>query len=38
VIIAYEKDSKPLDSLRLIVPGDAHAGRGVRDLAKITVQ
>ena len=38
VIIAYEKDGKPLDSLRLIVPGDAHAGRGVRDLAEITVQ
>jgi DMSO/TMAO reductase YedYZ molybdopterin-dependent catalytic subunit len=36
-IIAYEKDGKPLDSLRLIVPGDAHAGRGVRDLAEITV-
>jgi DMSO/TMAO reductase YedYZ molybdopterin-dependent catalytic subunit len=37
VIIAYEQDGKPLDSLRLIVPGDAHAGRGVRDLAEITV-
>jgi DMSO/TMAO reductase YedYZ molybdopterin-dependent catalytic subunit len=37
VIIAYEKDGKPLDSLRLIVSGDAHAGRGVRDLAEITV-
>jgi len=27
-----------LDSLHLIVPGDSHAGRGVRDLSEITVQ
>ena len=37
VIIAYERDGKPLDSLRLVVPGDAHAGRNVRDLAELTV-
>jgi DMSO/TMAO reductase YedYZ molybdopterin-dependent catalytic subunit len=37
VIIAYEKDGQPLDSLRLVVPGDAHAGRAVRDLMEITI-
>ena len=37
VIVAYEKDGQPLASLRLIVPGDAHAGRAVRDLAVLTV-
>ena len=37
VIIAYEQDGKPLDSLRLVVPGDAHPGRAVHDLADVTV-
>ncbi len=37
VTVAYEKDGKPLDSLRLIVPNDAHAGRSVRNLAELTV-
>jgi hypothetical protein len=36
-IVAYERDGKSLDGLRLVVPGDAHAGRNVRDLAEITV-
>jgi len=38
VIVAYERDGMALDSLHLIVPGDSHAGRGVRDLSEITVQ
>lgn len=41
VIIAYSKDGKPLDAedgLRLIVPGDAHGGRAVKDVAHIEVR
>lgn len=37
VIVAYQKDGQPVSSLRLIVPGDSHAGRDVRDLAELTV-
>ena len=37
-IVAYQKDGAPLTSLRLIVPGDSHAGRDVRDLAELTVR
>ena len=40
VIIAYEKDGKPLsaaDGLRLVVPLDHHGGRAVRDVAAIEV-
>jgi DMSO/TMAO reductase YedYZ molybdopterin-dependent catalytic subunit len=38
VIVAYQKDGVPLPSLRLIIPGDTHAGRDVRDLAELTVK
>ena len=41
VILAYEKDGKPLDpagSIRLVVPGDKHGGRAVRDIVRIDVQ
>lgn len=38
VLIAYMKDGKLFDGLRLIVPGDAHASRGVRDLETIEVK
>jgi DMSO/TMAO reductase YedYZ molybdopterin-dependent catalytic subunit len=41
VIIAYAIDGKPLDAqdgLRLIVPGDAHGGRAVKDVAHIEVR
>ncbi|HTW33080.1 MAG TPA: hypothetical protein VMD53_00575 [Rhizomicrobium sp.] len=37
VILAYEKDGKP-SGIRLIVPGDKHGGRAVRDVVKIEVQ
>jgi DMSO/TMAO reductase YedYZ molybdopterin-dependent catalytic subunit len=37
-IVAYQKDGAPLPSLRLIIPGDAHAGRDVRDLSEIIVR
>jgi len=38
VILAYAKDGKPLDGIRLIVPGDKHGGRAVRDVVSIDVQ
>jgi len=38
VIVAYQKDGALLPSLRLVIPGDAHAGRDVRDLAELTVR
>jgi hypothetical protein len=38
VIIAYMQDGKIFDGLRLIVPGDAHASRDVRDLLTIEVK
>jgi hypothetical protein len=40
-IIAYARDGKPMDAkdgLRLIVPGDSHGGRDVRDVVKIEVR
>jgi DMSO/TMAO reductase YedYZ molybdopterin-dependent catalytic subunit len=37
-IVAYQKDGAALPSLRLIIPGDAHAGRDVRDLSELIVR
>jgi len=30
VIVAYERDGKPLDEFRIVMPGDKHGGRNVR--------
>jgi len=38
VIVAYMKDGKLLDGMQLVVPGDAHAARGVHDIAIIEVK
>ena len=38
VILAYEKDGKPLDAPRLVVPGDLHAARSVQDVVSVAVQ
>jgi DMSO/TMAO reductase YedYZ molybdopterin-dependent catalytic subunit len=40
VILAYARDDKPLgaDGLRLIVPGDKHGGRAVRDVTHLEVK
>lgn len=38
VILAFLKDGKPFDGLRLIVPGDAHAARDVSDVETIEVK
>ena len=40
VIVAYARDGKPLDAneVRLIVPGDRHGGRAVRDVIHVEVK
>ncbi|MBC7800651.1 MAG: molybdopterin-dependent oxidoreductase [Gemmatimonadaceae bacterium] len=38
VLVAYAQDGQALPALRLIVPGDLHAGRNVRDLVSIEVR
>ncbi len=38
VILAMDEDGKPLDAPRLVVPGDAHAARGVHDVVSIEVK
>jgi len=38
VIVAYMKDGAAFEGLRLVVPGDAHAARGVHDIAIIEVK
>lgn len=41
VIIAYSKDGRPIptdEGLKLIVPGDKHGGRAVRDVTNIEVR
>lgn len=38
VILAYQKDGAAFDRPRLVVPGDAHAARGVHDVVIIEVK
>jgi len=38
VILAYEKDGAALDRPRLVIPGDAHAARGVHDVVTVEVK
>ncbi len=38
VVVAYEQDGKPLPALHLVVPGDAHSARSVRDLVSVEVR
>jgi hypothetical protein len=38
VILAVSRDGVALDAPRLVVPGDAHAARDVRDVASIIVR
>jgi DMSO/TMAO reductase YedYZ molybdopterin-dependent catalytic subunit len=41
VVLAYEKDGKPMDApeeIRLIVPADHHGGRAVHNVVRIDVQ
>ena len=38
VVVAYARDGTPTPALQLVVPGDSHAGRSVRDLVAIEVR
>jgi len=38
VLVAVARDGQPVPYLRLVVPGDVHAARSVRDLASIEVR
>jgi hypothetical protein len=37
-LVAYERDGKPLDDFRIVMPGDRHGGRNVRDAVAITIE
>lgn len=38
VLVAYAQDGQAMPALRLVVPGDSHASRNVRDLVAIEVR
>lgn len=41
ILVAYLRDGKPVDpagSVRVVVPGDKHGARSVRDVTRITVK
>jgi hypothetical protein len=38
VLVAYERDGKPLDDFRIVMPGDKRGGRNVRDVVAIRVE
>jgi DMSO/TMAO reductase YedYZ molybdopterin-dependent catalytic subunit len=37
-LVAYERDGKPLEDFRIVMPGDKHGARNVRDVVTITVE
>ena len=37
-LVAYERDGKPLDDFRIVMPGDKHGGRNVRDIVTIAIE
>jgi DMSO/TMAO reductase YedYZ molybdopterin-dependent catalytic subunit len=37
-LVAYERDGKPLDGFRTVIPGDKHGARDARDVVTITVE
>jgi DMSO/TMAO reductase YedYZ molybdopterin-dependent catalytic subunit len=37
-LVAYERDGKPLDDFRIVMPGDKHGGRNARDVVSIAVE
>jgi DMSO/TMAO reductase YedYZ molybdopterin-dependent catalytic subunit len=38
VLVAYERDGKPLADFRIVMPGDKHGGRYARDVTTISVE
>lgn len=37
-LVAYERDGKPLDDFRIVMPGDKRGARNARDVVTITVE
>jgi DMSO/TMAO reductase YedYZ molybdopterin-dependent catalytic subunit len=37
-LVAYERDGKPLDDFRIVMPGDKHGGRNARDVVSIKIE
>jgi hypothetical protein len=37
-LVAYERDGKPLDDFRIVMPGDKHGARNARDVVTIAVE
>jgi len=37
-LVAYERDGKPLDDFRIVMPGDKHGGRNARDVVTISIE
>ncbi|HEV2188784.1 MAG TPA: molybdopterin-dependent oxidoreductase [Stellaceae bacterium] len=38
VLVAYERDGKPLDNFRVVIPGDKRGARDVHDVTTIAVE
>jgi hypothetical protein len=37
-IVAYARDGKPLDDFRIVMPGDKHGGRNIRDVVSVNIE
>jgi DMSO/TMAO reductase YedYZ molybdopterin-dependent catalytic subunit len=37
-LISYERDGKPLDNFRLVIPGDKHGARDVHDVVTLKIE
>jgi DMSO/TMAO reductase YedYZ molybdopterin-dependent catalytic subunit len=37
-LVAYERDGKPLDNFRVVMPGDKHGARDIHDVVTIAVE
>jgi hypothetical protein len=37
-LVAYERDGKPLDDFRVVMPGDKRGGRNVRDVISVKIE
>jgi len=38
VMLAYDRDGKPLDRMRVLAPGDRHGARDVRDVVRLEIR
>lgn len=37
-LVAFERDGKPLDDFRMVMPGDKHGGRNAHDIVTINIE